>query len=333
MAMLDLLMLFLMLLGLTVVANLVEREGGDLYRRVFDWMLLAFTMPLLVAGGLLIMIPASTLADLPGEVTAFMPNVTAAGFVLLSMGLWGIFVSFYQGRQLLARLLPLRPESAVHGLALVFAGFLVGNSAFTLSQGGLEGMLETTYAASLIEVVAQQVLFMLLAFFGAGLLVRRGNESLNERLGLKWVTWGQLWYGLKWILVLALFQWTVSAIWAYFNPEQLEILETISAEMFGDFNTVWDWFVLSLSAGVGEELLFRGALQPVFGLTATSFLFAVAHVQYGITPITFVILIIGFALGYIRIKTSTTIAIFVHFGYNFLISMVALLARYAEQLL
>jgi uncharacterized protein len=327
----DLILLFVMLLGLTVTANLVERDGGELYRRVFDWMLLAFTMPLLIAGLLFLLIPAGAIDQLPDEVSLFMPNVTAAGFVFLGIGVWGVFVSFFQGRRLLARFLPLRAESAVHALALVYCGFLVGNSAYTLSQGGLEGILETTYAASLIEVIAQQVLFVLLAFFGAGLLVRRDNQSLNERLGLKRVTWSQLWYGLKWILVLALFQWGVSAVWAFVDPDQLELLEAISAEMFGEFTSVWDWFVLSLAAGVGEELLFRGALQPVFGLTATSFLFAVAHVQYGITPITFVILIIGFALGYIRQQTSTTIAIFVHFGYNFFISMVALLASYAEQ--
>jgi uncharacterized protein len=329
--MLDLLMLFLMLLGLTVTANLVEREGDELFRRVFDWLLLAFTLPLLIAGLLLILIPAGTFDNLPGEMALFMPNVTAAGFVFLGMGLWGVFASFYQGRQLLARLVPLRAESAVHALALVFCGLLVGNSAYTLSQGGLEGILETTYAASLYEVVAQQLLFILLAFFGAGLLVRRDNESLNERLGLKPVTWGQVWYGLKWIVILAFFQWGVAAVWALVDPDQLELLEAISAEMFGEFTSVWDWFVLSLAAGFGEELLFRGALQPVFGLTATSFLFAIAHVQYGITPITFVILVIGFALGYIRQKTSTSIAIFVHFGYNFFISMVALLASYAEQ--
>jgi uncharacterized protein len=328
----DLILLFVMLLGLTVTANLVEREGDELYRRVFDWMLLALTMPLLIAGLLFILIPASAFDQLPdSNLNLFMPNVMAGGFVLLGIGVWGVFVSFYQGRQVLARFLPLRPESAVHGLALVFCGFLAGNTAYTLSQGGLQGILETTYATSLYEVVAQQLLFILLAFFGAGLLVRRDNQSLNERLGLKAVTWGQLWYGLKWILVLSLFQWSVAAVWALVDPDQLELLETITAEMFSEFTSVWDWFVLSLAAGFGEEILFRGALQPVFGLTATSFLFAMAHVQYGITPITFVILIIGFALGYIRQKTSTSIAIFVHFGYNFFISIAAMLASYVEQ--
>jgi membrane protease YdiL (CAAX protease family) len=34
---------------------------------------------------------------------------------------------------------------------------------------------------------------------------------------------------------------------------------------------------LSLLAGISEELLFRGLLQPIFGLTITSILFGMAH--------------------------------------------------------
>ena len=41
---------------------------------------------------------------------------------------------------------------------------------------------------------------------------------------------------------------------------------------------------LGLAAGIGEETLFRGALQPRFGLLITSLLFALLHSQYGITP-------------------------------------------------
>lgn len=40
-------------------------------------------------------------------------------------------------------------------------------------------------------------------------------------------------------------------------------------------NPVW----VSLVAGVGEELLFRGAIQPLAGLWLTSVLFALVHVQ------------------------------------------------------
>lgn len=41
--------------------------------------------------------------------------------------------------------------------------------------------------------------------------------------------------------------------------------------------TLFDLFMTSLSAGVSEEFLFRGAVQPWLGIWVTSLLFAVAH--------------------------------------------------------
>jgi len=38
--------------------------------------------------------------------------------------------------------------------------------------------------------------------------------------------------------------------------------------------------LLGLSAGIGEEITLRGALQPKLGLALTSLLFAALHVQY-----------------------------------------------------
>ena len=84
-------------------------------------------------------------------------------------------------------------------------------------------------------------------------------------------------------------------------------------------------------AAVGEELLFRGALQPVLGLGLTSVLFALIHVQYGITPFLLIVLILAVILGLIRRYFSTTIAIFVHVGYDFVLGMLVLLASFLER--
>jgi uncharacterized protein len=40
----------------------------------------------------------------------------------------------------------------------------------------------------------------------------------------------------------------------------------------------WQIVVISVAAGIGEELCFRGWLQPVFGLPAASVAFGLAHV-------------------------------------------------------
>ena len=78
-------------------------------------------------------------------------------------------------------------------------------------------------------------------------------------------------------------------------------------------------------------MLFRGALQPVFGLLATSVVFALIHVQYGMTPLTLFIVLLAVILGLIRRYYSTTIAIFVHVGYDFALGLLALLATYLER--
>jgi membrane protease YdiL (CAAX protease family) len=73
--------------------------------------------------------------------------------------------------------------------------------------------------------------------------------------------------------------------------------------------------VLGLSAGIGEELTLRGALQPRFGLVATAALFAVLHVQYSWIGILAVFLI-GVLFGIVRRVTSTTAAIAIHVLYD-----------------
>jgi membrane protease YdiL (CAAX protease family) len=53
--------------------------------------------------------------------------------------------------------------------------------------------------------------------------------------------------------------------------------------LFGQINFNRNEIVLvSLCAGVGEELLFRGALQPFMGIALTSFLFVGMHGYYSI---------------------------------------------------
>jgi membrane protease YdiL (CAAX protease family) len=55
------------------------------------------------------------------------------------------------------------------------------------------------------------------------------------------------------------------------------VLELPNRADFGGWNPLW----FGLCAGVGEELLFRGALQPLLGIWWTSLLFALAHYGTG----------------------------------------------------
>ena len=77
-------------------------------------------------------------------------------------------------------------------------------------------------------------------------------------------------------------------------------------------------FLLAATAAVGEEIAFRGALQPVFGFWPTAILFALTHMQYTLTPAALIIFGVAIVFGWIRQRFSTTMAIFTHFFYNFI---------------
>ena len=128
---------------------------------------------------------------------------------------------------------------------------------------------------------------MIVALFGVGFLIRRHGRQLAQRLGLEKPKPIHLLFGVGWIVLLVVLQAIAGAAWALLNPEQAELLENVNNLLLADVDTVWEWFLLALAPGIGEELLFRGALQPVLGLGFTAVLFGLVHVQYGYTPVRF----------------------------------------------
>ena len=312
-------------IGLIFLANVLAAHPNPGGQRLFNVMLISLNLTVAAVGLALIGWLPPLNPDILRE-SGLLTEPARSGWVLLGLGAWGVAMGQTAVRHTLARWLPLNPTSPVHTLALMFSGYLVGSTAITLVQGGLEGLAETAVNLSVADVVIQQLMFVLLALFGVGLLVRRSSNALNQRLGLERPTRQQLATGLRWVGLLLLLQWGIGALWLLLNPNQAELLSNLSGELFGEFDTVWEWFVLALVSGLGEELLFRGAIQPVFGLVPTALLFAVAHVQYGITPATLTIFLIGLALGHLRRTTNTSTTIFVHFSYNFLLGLLSLVA-------
>jgi membrane protease YdiL (CAAX protease family) len=62
-----------------------------------------------------------------------------------------------------------------------------------------------------------------------------------------------------------------------FSPLRRQLLDLVSRLDLHALNPLW----ISLSAGIGEELLFRGALQPVVGVWWASVIFMLAHFRSG----------------------------------------------------
>ncbi len=220
-------------------------------------------------------------------------------------------------RRWVARWLPIDPDSFVHATALTFAIYQIGLSlAQTILIGGLENLTDVEMRLTIWDVILSGIPLALLALGGVGLLVRRDGRSTLERLGLGRPTWKQLVAAAVIAAVLIGFDAAVSLGWQEVDPTSYELLERVTENIFGGLGTVGGALALGLSAGISEELLFRGAVQPRLGLVLASVLFAIGHLQYGLTYATLEILLIGLVLGLVRNRTSTTLCIVIHATYN-----------------
>lgn len=322
---------FLFVLGLAVVANLVVKDGNRSTTRLFEIALAALNLPLVLLGVVFLFVPPE-FADLMAENDLPALNMAAVGWVLIAIGVYAILVCLRPVRRVLALILPFDPDSAVHTLALVLAGYLTGNTLLALTQDILLELLATDVAVTVLDVLLQQIAFVIVAFFGAGWLTRSDLRTVSQRLGLEKPTVNQLFVGTGTIGILIMLQWIIGAGWALLDPEQAAFLGEVNESLMAGFDSPGEWLILATASGVGEEILFRGALQPVFGVVFTSLLFAIVHIQYGLTPITLAVFLLGLILGILRRRTNTTVVIYVHFGYNFILGLFALLATYVQDL-
>ena len=177
--------------------------------------------------------------------------------------------------------------------------------------------LFTTTGKPLVDMgalVAQLVGEVALAAAAVGLWVARDARAVRERLGL-----GAM--GVRHAILAAIGLAAVIGLNA--GMEAIEharfpALWAADQEMgqliAGNLNIVAS-IVLGVSAGVGEELLVRGALQPRAGLFWASVLFMAGHVQYTWFGM-LTILLLGLSLGWIRARSNTTTAIVVHALYD-----------------
>jgi hypothetical protein len=198
------------------------------------------------------------------------------------------------------------------------------NLLFTLGIGltNLADTLESSTAAgapynitALIWV--QDIAMLAMALVGVGWLSRRDQRSSLDRLAVVAPTWKQaaigLGAGLAMIPLVLLLERLASQVGLGANPD----VERLTEQMLGPMLTSLPGVLtLGLAAALGEESVFRGALQPRFGLILTAMLFALLHSNYGITLSTVLVLGVGLVLGVLRLRYNTTASMLAHAMYN-----------------
>jgi membrane protease YdiL (CAAX protease family) len=212
------------------------------------------------------------------------------------------------------------PYSVVHTTALMLCLYFFSTQVigFVLS-GGLKGVAdEFASGLSVWDVILTAIPQVVIPVIGVGWGIRRNLPQTLQRLGLDIPTVEQLGVAFGVVVLLFVFIITVSLVWqGAVSEKTFEEQSQASQALSESIGTLWMAFFISAMAGVSEEIAFRGALQPIFGLWPTSLLFALIHMQYTLTPATLIIFGVALAFGWLRLKYNTTVAIMAHFLYNF----------------
>jgi membrane protease YdiL (CAAX protease family) len=269
----------------------------------------------------------AVLIALTGLLSLTVPDVLPrqSGILLLVVAGVTLLPMFKRVRLLLGRITPIDPNSTVDISGVIVAFWILvifGTVLFTIDLNALAGQVQITVADSLISVLAYPALALSLV----GVWITRGWRESISRLGLERLTAREVGISLALVVPLLIAAVGIDQIGRLVQPERYAQLESILESMSSGVTNPAVALILGFSAGIGEEILFRGAIQPRLGIGFTALLFAVAHSQYGFSFATVGILLIGIVLGYQRKWMNTTSCIITHGAYN---TVVFLLSYFA----
>lgn len=217
------------------------------------------------------------------------------------------------------------PERLIHKLGLVLLFSVMVFQLFYMYQFQKDpyGLIDALKGKNLLlEAGFQAFLFLVFALLALGVGLARSWSKALERLGL----WPIKITSTQWLILMGIALGLVvinkiiePLLLPSIDPLVIKSMEVFTASLFENqshLQIIVGAVVLGVFAGFGEELLFRGLLQPVFGIVAVNLIFALMHVQYGISPILLLLFGVGLVFGFVRKKYGTVAAMAVHAFYN-----------------
>lgn len=239
----------------------------------------------------------------------------------------------------LSRFLPFDPNSFVHRIALVtmltlslisFAPLLFQDAPPLLAL--FEQNSETFNEGRDDSGMLRDMLYGLMwtvpcAIVAVGYGLQRDLPAALERLGLVRPTLRQLGeaavFTVVLVIVATLLNMSTSWLWGIFGwpTTDGEAFNTLLGFAINPIGAV----VIGVTAGLGEELAIRGALQPRFGILLPNIFFTSLHAMQYHWDSLLLVFLIGLALGWIRKRSNTTISAIVHGSYNFILVLGAAL--------
>jgi membrane protease YdiL (CAAX protease family) len=305
-------------------ANVAERRDNT---RVLQYVYLTIFNGGMLLAGLFFAAVGALRSAVGVQTPAGQPEVDlpGAGLALIAGGVAALALLLPHARRAMARVFPIDAGSVVHATALSMTAATLGINLFQriflsplMTPEGVAQLQEQGVSMTYADALVFPLLTLSAAgLLGVGLFTRRSWSEVVERLGLsapKPAHVGAAILASALLMGLAL---GIDRLWAMLDPASQQQIGSVQGALMGGFTGLAGAFAIGITAGIGEELFFRGAYQPRFGILFTSVLFASFHVQYFLSVSTLIVLISSLVFGVLRQRTSLTASILAHFLYNF----------------
>lgn len=252
---------------------------------------------------------------------ALSVNRLEAGPMVLGLGiaLWLPLVKSF--RFALARYTPLDPTSPIDmsGLACILVVIAFSGLQFTITDTAPATQNDLTLGDTLAALISSFIAFVAIAYLCVGYRVWRPFVDATKRLGVDKPSPRTIGIAVAAVVPAFVLSMIGSALTIAFQPSYADNLRETVDQMTTGVQNPAGALILGFSTGVGEELLFRGAIQPRFGIVLASLTWTLLHAQYGLSFVLVGLFAIGILLGFIRKYMGTTAAMITHGLYNVIV--------------
>ncbi|MBA2776853.1 MAG: CPBP family intramembrane metalloprotease [Chloroflexia bacterium] len=253
----------------------------------------------------------------------------AEGPFILASGVAFLVPLFSPFRKLIAKFTPMDPNSPIDlcglGLTLWVMSFFV-ISALQSGPADVGGLGDGGLTSSLFWLILNAVTFVAIAYVAVGYRVHRTGQEATRRLGLNIPDLKTVAISVGMVLPCFAVSLVGSALTVAFQPDVVDNLEETMEQLTSGLTNPIGALLIGLSAGIGEEVLFRGAIQPRFGIVIAALFWTSLHIQYDVSFVLLGLFGVGILFGVQRKYFGATSAVITHALYNMLVVSIQIVA-------
>lgn len=266
-------------------------------------------------------------ADDPSEIIPFLLRLKAVGMALWVPALAAILCLLPPVRKQLSKVIPIDARSSVHAIAISL-GFLVATRPALMHAIGPEALSSLTevsdsdVASIVSSLLAERLSIALLTLVGVGWLTRRKWPHVLERLGLVMPRPAGIATGIGAGLLLVGITLILPSIAEATGLWDMGLDEQIGEGRYeAFFQSIPAMLSVALVFGIGEEALFRGALQRRFGFFLTCLVFVAFREPFGFSIYALESVAAGLILGLLRMRFNTSTSAIAHSCYYIVLGL------------